>query len=211
MEHLLRFFIAYIVGSFPSAVVIGKLFYGKDVREHGSKNSGATNTFRVLGAKAGIVVLLLDIMKGVLAVSTAYFFKSYSMQFSFEYYKLLLGLTAVMGHVFSLFVKFKGGKGVATMVGVVAAVFPLAALVGVSVFIIVFSITRYVSLGSMLGALSFPVVVILFEQQYAIPIVVISVFIPALIVFTHRSNIKRLLNKEETRLQLFGKNKPESK
>lgn len=202
MELILRFALAYLLGSIPSAVWIGKFFFKTDVREHGSKNSGATNTFRVLGAKAGIVVLLMDILKGVFAVSLAYFFTGYQRSFNLEYYKLLLGLTAVVGHVFSVFVNFKGGKGVATMFGVVLSVFPIAAAVGVLIFIIVFAVTRYVSLGSMLGSLSFPLVVIFFQHHTQWPIVMLSLFIPALIFYTHRTNIKRLMKGEENKLKL---------
>ena len=205
MEHIIRFALAYLIGSIPSAVWIGKTFFGKDVREHGSKNSGATNTFRVLGAKAGIIVLLADILKGVLAVSLTYFFKPYTQSFSFEYYKLLLGLTAVLGHVFSVFVKFKGGKGVATMFGIVLSVFPIAAAIGIGVFILVFAFTRYVSLGSMLGSLSFPITVILIQQHHDLPIVLLAFFIPSLIIYTHRTNIKRLLRGEENKLDLKRK------
>ena len=142
MDYIVFGLIAYILGSIPSAVWIGKKYYGVDVREQGSKNAGATNTFRVLGKKAGIIVLLMDVIKGVLAVSTPYFVNQFlNVNWTYEYLihiQLIAALSAIIGHVFPLFANFKGGKGVATSLGVIVALHPPTALVCFILFFIVF-------------------------------------------------------------------------
>ena len=150
---------AYILGSIPSAIWLGKLFAGTDVRQHGSGNAGATNTFRVLGAKIAIPVLLMDVLKGWFAVQLYVFFavdKSGDMD---SVYQVALGASAWLGHVFPIFARFKGGKGVATLLGMALALYLYPVLLSLAVFIIVFSISRFVSLSSMLAAILFPVFV----------------------------------------------------
>ena len=156
---------AYLIGAFPSAVWIGKLFYNKDVREYGSGNAGATNTFRVLGIRAGLPVLLIDIFKGWFSVNLIVFFnQNINLNFNIDSFfeiQLVLALSAVLGHLFPIYTGFRGGKGIATMLGVLIGILPLAA-VGSSVIFIIFLISfRYVSLASIIASISFPLIVFL--------------------------------------------------
>jgi glycerol-3-phosphate acyltransferase PlsY len=137
-------FISYVIGSIPSAVWIGKTFHGIDVREHGSGNAGATNTFRVLGKKAGTIVLCIDIVKGFLAVLPAHLIVE-DISINFINYQLLLGTAAVLGHVFPLFAKFKGGKGVATLLGLMFGIHPLGSLLCLIIFLVILITSKYVS------------------------------------------------------------------
>lgn len=199
--------LAYLIGSISSAVFIGKTFYNTDVREHGSHNAGATNTFRVLGKKAGIIVLSMDLVKGALAVLLAY-----AIPLPFESgtaqhlnLKVILGMLAVLGHVFPLFARFKGGKGIATLVGMMLAVHPSATLLCILLFLIILSITKYVSLGSMLGSLLFPLLLFLVFKETDSYLPYVGILIFGLVVLTHKKNIKRLLNGEENKTYLFKK------
>lgn len=187
---------AYLIGSIPSAVWIGKIFYGIDVREHGSGNAGTTNTIRVLGAKPGIIVFVIDALKGFAAVSLAHFlFDAGSAPF--VNLQILLGICAVLGHIFPIYAHFKGGKGVATMLGIIIAIHPLAALICFAVFAVVLSISKYVSLGSMIAGITFPILIIAVFQIHIISLMVFSVAVSLLLIVTHKKNIKRLLNHEE--------------
>lgn len=195
---------AYLMGSIPSAVWIGKIFYGIDVREYGSGNAGATNTFRVLGKKAGIPVLLIDVLKGYVAVQLATLIGNYlpgTQQF--VNFKLTLGVAALLGHIFPIYVGFRGGKGVATLLGILSGVHPPAALVCAGVFAVTFIITRYVSLSSMLAAMVFPVI-IMFRFNETIPSLnVFSMFVAVLVLITHQKNIERLLQGKESKVAFF--------
>lgn len=197
---------AYLLGSVPSAVWIGKIFYGIDVREYGSGNAGATNTFRVLGTKAGIPVLIIDVLKGYLAVQLATIIGNYlpgTQQF--VNFKLTLGVAALLGHIFPIYVGFRGGKGVATLLGILSGVHPPAALVCAGVFGITFLLTRYVSLSSMMAAIVFPVV-IMYRFNETIPSLnVFSMFVAVLVLITHQKNIERLLRGEEGKVVFFKK------
>ena len=150
--------LAYLLGSLPSAVWLGQAYYGIDVRDFGSGNAGATNTFRVLGRKAGILVMALDIFKGLTAVTlaTVWMQLGFVAESQIILFKLVFGISAVLGHIFPIYVGFKGGKGVATLLGMVLGINPLVAGLCIAVFIIVLLITKYVSLGSILGTLTFP-------------------------------------------------------
>ncbi|MEO6167562.1 MAG: glycerol-3-phosphate 1-O-acyltransferase PlsY [Chitinophagales bacterium] len=206
-QIIIAFVLAYLIGAIPFSVWIGILFYSKDVRKYGSGNAGATNTFRVLGTQAGCIVLFLDIVKGSVAVSLAYYLGHLSFQSdSFIYYELALGITAVVGHIFPVYLNFKGGKGVATFLGVGASVFPVAALVCVVTFLVVFLVTRYVSLGSILASAAFPLVLIFYEEVRQWPIILFSMAVPLIIIYTHRKNIQRLVKGEESKIK-FTKNK----
>lgn len=206
---ILGLLIAYLAGSLPSAVWIGKVFYGIDVREHGSGNAGATNTFRVLGKKAGIPVLLLDLSKGWLAVMMAGFItEAPAHSQDFVNIQLALGVAAVMGHIFPVFAGFRGGKGIATLFGVTLAVHPLACLVAVGVFFLVFLASNYVSLSSMSAGVSFPFIVIFGFGHTIVPsMVAFSIMVAILILITHQKNIERLLRREESKMR-FVKKKP---
>jgi len=198
--------LAYLMGSFSSAVWIGKWFYSIDVRSQGSGNAGATNTFRVLGIKAGIIVMIIDIVKSWTAVMLAFVFAGESLgPTRFVDYQIILGALAVIGHVFPVFSGFKGGKGVASLVGVIIALYsPYIFLIVLLWFALVFIVTRYVSLASITSAVLFSLLaIIVFHEQNTYLIILaglIAVFIP----ITHHKNIKRLLKGEESKLT-FGK------
>jgi len=199
--------IAYLVGSIPSAVWIGKAFHGIDVREHGSGNAGATNTFRVLGKKAGIPVLLMDVVKGALAVNLVWFQSDFLSNeiTQFTNLKLAFGFCAVIGHIFPIFAGFRGGKGIATLLGIVLAVHPQAALCSLGLFLVVLTITKYVSLGSMLAGIAFPLFISLVFKTQVTSLIIFSSVVAILIVVTHQKNIQRLLKNNENKTYLFGK------
>jgi len=196
---------AYLIGAIPSAVWIGKAFYGVDVREFGSGNAGATNTFRVLGKKAGIPVLIIDILKGWLAVYIAYFSRYRLGSVEFVNLEIVLGIAALMGHIFPVYVGFRGGKGIATLLGVVIAIHPYAALISIGVFIIMLLITKYVSLSSIVSALCFPLVTMVIFKTSVSSLVLFSIVVAALVLVTHQKNIERLLRKEESKASLNKK------
>ncbi len=200
---------AYLIGSFSSAVWIGRWFFGKDVREDGSHNAGTTNTIRVLGTAPGIVVLLLDALKGWLAVRLDFLFLTPATQEYKVYFDVALAAAAVLGHVFPLYTGFKGGKGVATLMGVVLALYPEAYLFAVTVFAVVFITTRYVSLASITAAVSFPFLEIFVCGQTDPVLRFFSIFIAVFIIITHRKNIGRLFKGEESKLN-FKKNRQKS-
>lgn len=201
--------LAYFCGSIPTAVWIGQAFYGVDVREYGSGNAGATNTFRVLGKKAGVPVMLIDILKGWTATSLATFIgvsTTGGPHSNLVSYQLALGIAAVMGHLFPVFAGFRGGKGIATLFGMVLAVNLDAALFCVSVFILVLLITKYVSLSSITAGFAYLVGVTFFFNKYTNNLVVIfGMLICLLILVTHQKNIERLLKGKESRVNLFKK------
>jgi glycerol-3-phosphate acyltransferase PlsY len=210
---ILALLVAYLLGSIPSAVWIGKWFYGVDVREHGSGNSGATNTFRVLGKKAGIPVLLCDVFKGWAAVMMAVFAtEAPHHSQDFVNIQIALGVAAVIGHIFPLFAAFRGGKGIATLFGVILAVHPYACLAAAGVFLIIFLATNYVSLGSICAGVAFPFIVIFFFGHDIVPsMVVFSCLVAILILITHQKNIERLLRREESKIFLVKKKAEEER
>jgi glycerol-3-phosphate acyltransferase PlsY len=201
--------LAYIFGSIPSSVWIGQAFYGIDVREYGSGNAGATNTFRVLGKKAGIPVMIIDILKGWTATNLAYFIglSVTGPEHSVQYvnYQLALGIVAVMGHLFPVFAGFRGGKGIATLFGMILAVHPPAALLCVLVFVTVLLLTKYVSLSSIAAGFTFPLSVIFIFQVPVKAIIIYGMCICVLILITHQKNIERLLRGKESKVNLFKK------
>ncbi len=193
--------LAYLLGSIPSSVWIGRYFYGIDIREHGSGNAGTTNTFRILGVKPGIVVFILDIFKGFLAVSAIHLTAKFeSGSTIFTNIQLLLGAIAVLGHIFPLYVGFKGGKGVATLLGVVLAIHPAAALISLGVFTLVLLFTKYVSLSSMIGGLIFPFTIIFLFRETHISLIIFSIIISVLLLVTHQKNIVRLMARQESKV-----------
>lgn len=201
--------LAYLFGSIPTAVWIGQAFYGIDVREYGSGNAGATNTFRVLGKKAGIPVMLIDILKGWTATNLAFFIglsvtgPQHSVQF--VNYQLALGVTAVMGHLFPVFAGFRGGKGIATLFGMILAIHLQASLLCVLVFVVVLLLTKYVSLSSITAGFTFPLSVIFIFHVPVKSIVIYGMCICVLIMVTHQKNIERLLKGSESKVNLFKK------
>ena len=199
----LLFAMAYLVGSIPTAVWVGKIFYKKDVRNYGSGNAGATNTFRVLGKKAGIPVLLFDIIKGWFVVAIlASFLPIENQTNTFITYQIGLGICAVLGHIFPIFAQFKGGKGVATLFGIIIALHWQSSLCCIGVFVIIFYIFRIVSLSSIISALCFPIFVIfVFKTQFN-SLLIFSIVISILILITHKANIKRIIAGEESKLKV---------
>jgi acyl phosphate:glycerol-3-phosphate acyltransferase len=195
--------LAYLLGSIPNSVWIGKTFYNIDVREFGSGNAGATNTFRVLGKKAGIPVLLFDILKGTFAVALSYLSGFNPLSNEFIDLQLALGIAALIGHIFPVFAGFRGGKGVATILGVVICILPLACSMALGVFLLVLIATRIVSISSMMAGISFPIFLNVVIGNTNPILSVFSIIVALLLIITHRKNIKRLLNKEETKVNLF--------
>ncbi len=203
--HIFILLTAYLFGSLPSAVWIGKIFYGIDVREHGSGNAGATNVFRVIGKGAGIPVLLSDILKGWIAVKLSYFVADMLSKEELVSLQLSLGAAAIIGHIYPVLASFKGGKGVATLLGVTLAIHPLSALVGIGVFIFILLTTHYVSISSITAGLSFPISILILFPTSSSTLVLFSLLTPAIILVTHQKNIERLLKKEESKIYLFKK------
>lgn len=195
--------LAYLFGSIPTSVWIGKRFYGIDVREFGSGNAGATNTFRVLGRNAGIPVLLIDIIKGAAAVAIAYLSDFEPGTDTFVNLQLALGVATLVGHIFPVFAGFRGGKGVATMLGVVLCITPVSCAVALLVFLFVLLSSRMVSLSSMIAGISYPIILNLMMSNHDQILTTFSIIVSALLIVTHRKNIQRILNKEESKVRLF--------
>ncbi len=194
--------IAYLLGSIPTSVWIGKRFYNIDVREFGSGNAGATNTFRVLGKKAGIPVLIIDILKGTAAVALS-FLSGFENE-SFVHLQLGLGVATLLGHIFPIFAGFRGGKGVATMLGVVMCITPASCGLALIIFLLVLLSSRMVSLSSMMAGLSYPFFLYFVMGNQNQILTVFSVIVALLLIVTHRKNIQRILRKEESKVQLFA-------
>lgn len=203
--------LAYLFGSIPTAVWFGQAFYGVDVREYGSGNAGATNTFRVLGKKAGSVVMFVDILKGWTATNLPFLLDSSVVGNTdgpqFVNVQLALGVIAVLGHLFPIFAGFRGGKGVATLFGMVLAIHWPAALMCVSAFLLVLLITHYVSLSSIMAGFTFPFSIAFIFKTSVPSILLYGVAICALILVTHQKNIERLLKGKESKIYLFQKKK----
>ena len=199
---------AYLIGAIPTAVWVGQYFYGVDVRQHGSGNAGATNTFRVLGKKPGAIVMLVDILKGWAATSLASFLVSLDIisPDNLILFQLVMGVLAVIGHIFPVYVGFKGGKGVATLMGMVLAIHPAAAFICLGIFIVVLLVSKYVSLGSMIAALAFPLLLLLPRFHPDEPLLIIFGFVLSLLVIlTHKKNISRLLQGQESKIHILKK------
>lgn len=203
--------LAYLIGSVPSAVWLGQAYYGIDIRDFGSGNAGATNTFRVLGKKTGILVMALDIFKGLTAVTlaTVWMQLGFIAESQLILFKLIFGISAVVGHIFPIYIGFKGGKGVATLLGMVLGINPLVAAICVAVFMIVLLSTKYVSLGSILGTLTFPVMLLITNIEPNGTILIVFGFTFFLVMlFTHKKNIQRILNGTENKANFPSRKNP---
>jgi len=202
--------LSYLLGSMPTSIIASKLLKGIDIREHGSGNAGATNVFRVMGWKAGLAVLLIDIAKGFIPTIAFYKIGMKGVDWPIINLQILAGISAIFGHIWTIFAGFKGGKGVGTGAGMLIGLAPFAVVVGLIVFIIVVAISRFISLGSIIASLSVPVTIIFqnkgLEASFPLQLFILSLFVPALIIYTHRKNIQRLLKGEESKFQ-FGKRK----
>ena len=199
MKVILFLIIGYVMGALPNGVWIGKYFKGIDIREHGSKNSGATNSYRVLGPKYGLMVLAADALKGFLPPLLA-------SQFGVTgNWLILIGMAAIIGHILSFFLNFKGGKGVATSLGVFLFLIPKVTLALLVIFIIVVYATRYISLGSIIAAILLPVLTFISPLNYGIekwPMMVMTIIIAIFVVYKHKTNIERLLKGTENKFKL---------
>ena len=201
--------VSYLLGSVPTSVWIGKAFYGIDVREHCSGNAGATNTFRVLGKAAGVPVLLIDASKGWAAVMLpVLYFINPDSPVLFANFRVLCGAAAVCGHIFPVFAGFRGGKGIATLLGVSIGMEPVAALFCIGLFLFVLLLTHYVSLGSILASVFYSVFILWIEHAHHDATIIFAVTIPLLVIATHMKNIRRLLAGNERRTYLIQRKTP---
>ncbi|MCT2536377.1 glycerol-3-phosphate 1-O-acyltransferase PlsY [Aquibacillus koreensis] len=192
MSYLLFSLIAYVLGSIPFALIVGKIGYKTDIREHGSGNLGGTNTFRVLGVKAGLIVTIADILKGTLATSLPF------LVGVTEVNPLIIGVFAVIGHMYPIFAKFKGGKAVATSGGVILGVSPILFLIMIISFFIMLFLTKYVSLSSMVTGI---VAIIVSIIQQDIGLIIVTSVLTVFVFYRHRANIKRIIDKTEPKIK----------
>jgi glycerol-3-phosphate acyltransferase PlsY len=206
MREILFIVIAYLLGSIPTALIISKTFFGIDIRDYGSGNMGATNTFRVLGPRFGTIVMIVDILKGFFATLLCFLIPFYADS-SNEIYRINfmigLGMSAVLGHIFPIFAGFKGGKGVATLFGMIVALQPVVAASCVAVFLLVLYLTRYVSLSSILAAIMLPVSVLWIWNESEVLYRIFALIVAILVIFTHQKNIIRLLKGVEGRVPIL--------
>lgn len=204
--------LAYLLGSIPSAVWIGKKYYGIDIREHGSKNAGTTNMLRVLGRRAAIPVFVLDFFKGFAAVSLLSLMR-YDPEITSAWLinlKILAVFAAVLGHIFPIFADFKGGKGVATLVGAVTGIYPQIILLCFAVWALVFMISHYVSLASMSAGCCFPLFVIIYSSSewsrnndISLIFILFAFAVAGLLIWSHRKNIERLKAGTESKIYIW--------
>jgi len=214
MKEALLIVLAYLIGSIPTALLISKKYFGIDIRDYGSGNMGATNTFRIMGSRYGTAVMAIDILKGIVAVGLytllPYYFHNELERTNFM---MGLGLAAVLGHIFPVFANFKGGKGVATLFGMVIAVQPLVAVSCMGVFLLVLFLTRYVSLSSILGAIMLPVSVLWIWNEHELTYRIFAILVALMVLITHQKNILKIIKGIENRVPILkyrDRNKSES-
>jgi len=203
---MLILFASYITGSFPTSIIMGRLTKGIDIREHGSGNAGGTNVYRVLGWKPALVVVVFDIFKGWLP--TAYlakiFFDTNPIP-DLGLFQILCGFSAVLGHTYTVFAKFKGGKGVGTLAGMLIAMFPVAVPLCILIFVVTLILTGYVSMGSIIASASLPLLLLTLPiigiEPAELSLLIFSLMVPFFIIYTHRSNISRLRDGDENRFE----------
>lgn len=190
-QLLIAAIVAYLIGSIPTSYIVSRLSKGIDIRQYGSGNIGATNTLRVLGKKMGAIVLVIDVLKGVFCVLVLpkIFFHAQA-HLTLTTFKAFMAASAVFGHVWAIFLKFKGGKGVATTLGVFLALSPKPAIAAILIWLLVVVVTKYVSLSSLIMMLSLPVFMFMFNQPFSY--MILSILLCVLIFYTHNQNIKRL-------------------
>jgi acyl phosphate:glycerol-3-phosphate acyltransferase len=204
MNELLLIILAYLIGSIPTSVWVSQHFFGIDIREYGSGNAGATNTYRVLGPRWGTFVMIVDMVKGIIAVSLAHLLTQYAdSDTKFLNLQIILGLAAVVGHVFPIWADFRGGKGVATLFGLVLGISPLTALCCSGVFLLVLYLTRFVSLSSIFASIAFPIfILIIFNVENHI-YRVFAIAVALMVILTHQKNIGRLLKGSESKVPIL--------
>ena len=199
--------LAYLIGSIPTAVWLGRHFHKVDIRDFGSGNAGATNTFRILGKKLGWIVLICDVSKGIVASTLPFFFSSFFLEYKDEVLILQLcaSFSAVIGHVFPIFANFRGGKGVATSLGIIFGVNPFAAAICIALFLIVFFSFRFVSLGAITAAIAFPFISYFGLNEDARIMIIFTIVLSALVIIAHRNNFARLLKGNENKIEIRKK------
>jgi acyl phosphate:glycerol-3-phosphate acyltransferase len=198
---------AYFIGSVPTAVWMGKWMFGIDIREHGSGNAGTTNAFRIMGSKAGAWVMLIDVLKGFIAVKLAFISPIRIQTEAFIDLQIFLGLSAVIGHIFPIWADFRGGKGIATLFGMILAIQWMVAFSLIGVFFLMLFATRYVSLSSITASVSFPLLILFIFNEQELSYRLFAISTAFLVVLTHHKNIGRLLNGNENKVPLFRKKK----
>ena len=204
MKEVLLIVIAYLIGSIPTAVWVSKAFFSIDIREYGSGNAGATNTFRVLGSRWGTIVMIADVLKGVAATSL-YILLPYYMTSEWDRTNFMvgLGLAAVLGHIFPLWADFRGGKGVATLFGMILAIQPIVAVYCVGIFLLVLYLTRFVSLSSILASIAFAVFILIIFNEKEPLYRAFAIAVALLVLLTHQKNITRLLRGSESKVPIL--------
>jgi len=204
MNEVILILLAYLIGSVPTAVWISRYFFKIDIRDYGSGNAGATNTFRVLGSKWGTFVMMVDVLKGIIATSLYILLPYYlTDEWDRTNFMIGLGLAAVLGHIFPIWAGFRGGKGVATLLGMAVAIQPLVALCCVGVFLIVLYLTRFVSLSSILAGVSFMVFILFIFNEKETLYRIFAVLVALMVILTHQKNIGRILKGTESKIPLF--------
>lgn len=199
--------LAYLIGSLPTAVIISKKYYGIDIREHGSGNAGATNTFRVLGSKAGSLVMFVDMLKGFVAVKLSLLSGFSWTSEAITNLQVFLGLAAVVGHIFPIWADFRGGKGIATLFGMILSIQPLVAVSLAGVFLAILFLTRYVSLSSISASVAFPLLILFIFREPELTYRLFAIATACLVVLTHYKNINRLLQGSENKVPIFRRKK----
>ena len=204
MNEVLLIVLAYLIGSIPTAVWISKFFFNIDIRDYGSGNAGATNTYRVLGSKWGTIVMIIDMLKAIVAVKLAFLLPyAYENDVYLVNMQLGLGLAAVLGHIFPIWAEFRGGKGVACLFGMVLGIQPNVALCCVGVFILVLYLTRWVSLSSILASIAFPIFILVIFNEPERLYRVFAITVAMLVLLTHQKNIGRLLKGDENKVPIL--------
>jgi glycerol-3-phosphate acyltransferase PlsY len=208
MNEMMLVVLAYLIGSIPTSIWVSKAIFGIDIRQFGSGNPGATNTFRVLGSNWGAFVMTVDIGKGLIATSLYVLMPFYlHNELARTNFMILLGTAAVIGHIFPIWADFKGGKGVATILGMALAIQPIVALICILVFLITLFTTRYVSLSSMLAGVVFILLILLIFKEKETSYQIFAIIVALMVVLTHQKNIGRLLKGNENKAPLFKKNR----
>jgi len=204
MNELLLVILAYLIGSVPTSVWVSQYFFAIDIREYGSGNAGATNTYRVLGPKWGTTVMLVDMLKGIVAVKLALLLPQYAdSDTRLQNLQIVLGLAAVIGHVFPIWADFRGGKGVATLFGLVLGVSPITALCCSGVFLLVLYLTRFVSLSSIFASIAFPVFILIIFNFQNDTYRVFAIAVALMVILTHQKNIGRLFKGNESKVPIL--------
>jgi glycerol-3-phosphate acyltransferase PlsY len=211
MNESILVILAYLIGSIPTSVWISKSVFNMDIRDFGSGNAGATNTFRVLGSKWGSIVMLVDVTKGIIATSLYIVIPFYlTNELARTNFMIVLGLVAVIGHIFPIWAGFRGGKGVATLLGMALAIQPIVALICLLIFALTLVTTRFVSLSSMLAGVAFMVLILFIFKEKETMYRLFAIIVALMVIITHQKNITRLLKGTENKVPLF-KNKHKSK